>query len=376
MDVAHLAWEVYRRYLSGQSYRQIGQDLGIGKSMVPDYVRRVTEGEFGEPPDSDPDRIRGLAKTLDRNGWSIDQVLAWTALFEAAEADGLDPQALASVTGALARAAEGVCDPAHWLSMAAKLARAEEAGNIPYDKVLDDFEAKRQAIRNAEQELAKLGRQGGNLRSRLHKMRKERQELAELLADTKNELAVAQARASDARNEANSAENKSKALESRIRSQVEDEARVKRENRLLKQEKERLIADVKRLQALREVVQEGLEAEDTLLAQATSMQRDAELAVAEHRVEIGMAKDLARLITQGELNPYGRLFHELYLAMKQADGTITPLESLGVSEGAKERIKQALLEVLEENEKLPHEAKDLLLRYTLAKKVVEGVGES
>jgi chromosome segregation ATPase len=346
-------------------------------------VQRVLDGEFGEPPDEDPERLRGLAKTLDRNGWSPGEVLAWAALFEQAKVEGLDPQTLASITGVFAKASKGACDPSEYLSLAAKLAMAEEAGRARYTDILSDYEKKLEAAKAAEERVAKLSSEEEELGRRLDGMRRDRDQLTHSLRDKGHELAVAQARASKANEEANSAEKRSKALDARIRGQLKYEERCKKENRILRQEEDRLIANVKQLQALQEDVRQRLNAEDGRLAGATSMRRETQIAAQYYqeqiqmaKEQIQMAKDLIQLITQGKLNPYGRLFHELCLAMKQADGTITPLESLGVSEGARERIRGALIQVLEENQKLPDEAKDLLLRYTLVKRTIEAATES
>lgn len=89
------------------------------------------------------------------------------------------------------------------------------------------MESKKQAVRDVEERLAKLGSEEGEIRSGLRGMRKERGELAGSLRDARNELADAQAKASEARNNAISAENESKALDARIRRLGEEEERRK-----------------------------------------------------------------------------------------------------------------------------------------------------
>jgi len=367
MDDAELHWEVYERYISGQSYRRIADDLGIGKSSVPAMVRRVVDGEFGSPPEEGHEMLRGLARVLERNGWTPGQVMEWAALLEESASEELDPVKLAMAFDAFAKTVKG--ELPEYLSIAARLVKAEEAGDMQYTELIADYDEKLNSAGALEEGITELRSEEEELESRFDETRGELDQVRESLETARRELTATRGKLDEAEKRAESADKRAMELKGEVKEKVKCRDGLEEETGILRQAKENLIPEVQDLQAQRDELQRCCEAERELYLRTVSMRREAAAIAGDHIEETEMARDLVKLVAEGVFNPCGRFFHELRLAMAQADGTITEIESLALPSDAKEKMREALIRVLEENPGLPQGARDVLLRYTMAKEL-------
>jgi chromosome segregation ATPase len=158
--------------MQGFSYDQIATETGLSTGSVANIVSEAKEGKFAELNDvrEQIDGLREVSVELRKNNLKVSQALLGLSFYERITKLGIEPAVLDRWIRMCHQISSPDCPIEEFVAAALRLKELELQKGMTYEALVEDYEAKAEALSAVESRISELERSSGTLSQEVHNL--------------------------------------------------------------------------------------------------------------------------------------------------------------------------------------------------------------